>query len=116
MKRGILIILIVLLMMGAAFGSEALLPSTQTADAAICTGRCYLGAIIVMPDGTNDVTVSIYDNTTNSGTEMLPTMTFAGDGGAQAFAAPYKILGSTGIYVDITTEGTVEYTILYNER
>ncbi len=87
----------------------------QTADATILTGAGYFHQLIVMPDGTNDVTVSIYDNTASSGTEILPTMTFAGDGGAQA-SPPVWVGVGTGIRVDVTTAGTVAYSVLYRSK
>ena len=87
----------------------------QTADATILSGVGYFKQIIVMPDGTNDVTVSIYDNTASSGTKILPTMTFAGDGGAQA-SPPVWVAVNNGIRVDVTTVGTVAYAVLYRRR
>ena len=46
----------------------------------------------------------------------LPTMTFAGDGGAQA-TPPVWVEISNGIRVDVTlAAGSVAYTILYRER
>lgn len=89
----------------------------QTADATILTGSGWFHQIIVMPDGTNNVTVSIYDNTASSGTELLPTMTFAGDGGPQA-SPPVWVACSTGIRIDVTVAGggTVAYAVLYRSQ
>ena len=87
----------------------------KTADATILTGTGYFHQIIVMPDGTNDVTVTVYDNTASSGTKILPTMTFSGTGGAQA-TPPVWVGVNTGIRVDITTVGTVAYTVYYRGR
>ncbi len=86
----------------------------QTADATIFTGRGYFHQLIIMPDGTNAVTVSIYDNTASSGDEILPTMTFAGDGGPQA-TPPTWIAVNTGIRVDVSVAGagTVAYVVLW---
>ena len=113
----ILIVLIVLFLIPSlSFSNSPITVSTsgeQTADAAIMESPGVFYGVIVMPDGSHDVTVSIYDNASAaSGTKILPTLTFAGDGGAQAFAAPYPIRCRNGIYVDITTAGTVAYVIL----
>lgn len=102
---------------GYAFDPEepAYSSDEQTADATILSGSGYFKQIIVMPDGTNDVTVSVYDNTASSGKELLPTLTFAGDGGPQA-SPPVWIAVDTGIRVDITTVGTVAYVVLYRNK
>lgn len=88
----------------------------QTADATILTGSGYFHQLLIMPDGTNDVTVTIYDNTAASGTKILPTMTFSGTGGAQA-SPPVWVTVSNGIYVDVSlAAGTVAYTVLYRDK
>ena len=102
----------VLLFCANAFADQVL-ATTKTADAQISAKPISFYGVVVMPDGTNDLTVAFYDNTAGSGTHLIPTITFAGDGGAQAFTLPYAIRTNTGLYIDITTTGTAEYTILY---
>lgn len=121
MKR-IIFFLVVVFCVGVvstayAFGpNDAVISSGEkTADTTILTGGGYFKQIVVMPDGTNDVTVSVYDNTASSGTKILPTLTFAGDGGPQA-SPPIWVRVDSGIRVDITTAGTVAYTVLYRSR
>jgi hypothetical protein len=89
----------------------------QTATATILTGDGYFHQIIVQPDGTNDVTISIYDSTAATGTEITPTFVFDGDGGAQA-TPPVWIYVNTGIYVVVSVAGagTVDYVVLYRKR
>lgn len=116
MKKIILTLLFLLAFIGVACADDWQLSSgEQTADAAIYSGRGFFYQILVVPDGTNDVTVSIYDNTSASGTKIRSTMTFAGDGGAKATPLA-KIRVVNGIYVDVTTDGTVAYDVLYRER
>ena len=120
MKRfRFIITMFVLLVPGLVFAfgpNDAVITSGEkTADATILTGGGYFKQIVVMPDGSNDVTVSVYDNTASSGTKLLPTLTFAGDGGPQA-SPPIWVRVDTGIRVDITTAGTVAYTVLYRSR
>ena len=119
MKKLLILALMISLTVGTvyAFSPQEHTESSgeQTADATILTGEGYFKQIIVMPDGTNDVTFSIYDNTASSGKEILPTMTFAGDGGAQA-SPPVWIAVNNGIRVDLTTVGTVAYVVLYRNK
>lgn len=101
----------------AAGGEQAIsTASTKTADAAILSGAGYFKGFVIVPDGSNDVTITFYDNTAGSGSKLLPTMTFAGDGGAHGFTLPAFAYAKTGIYADITTAGTVEYTVFYSAR
>jgi len=119
MKRFIITLAALALMAAPALAFEPTNPSDssdeQTADATIHTGAGFFHQIVIMPDGTNDVTVSIYDNTASSGKEILPTLTFAGDGGPQA-SPPVWVRVDTGIRVDVTTAGTVAYVVLYRDQ
>lgn len=119
MKRFIIILAVLAMTVAPAlaFGpNDAVISSGEkTADATVLTGGGYFKQIVVMPDGTNDVTVSVYDNTASSGTKLLPTLTFAGNGGPQA-SPPIWVRVDTGIRVDITTAGTVAYTVMYRSR
>jgi hypothetical protein len=89
----------------------------KSASALILTGDGYFHQLVIMPDGTNDVTLSIYDNTAASGTEVTPTFVFDGDGGPQA-TPPVWVFVDTGIYVSVSVAGagTVAYTVLYRKR
>lgn len=119
MKRiGLLIFAVTLIMAGQALAAEAVGFSTRTADATIHSGRAYFYGITVQPDGTNDVTVAIYDNTAASGTKVAPTFSFAGTGGAKTYNPTKPKLCSTGIYVDVTVSGggSVEYTVDYEGK
>lgn len=87
--------------------------SNKTADSLIFTGTCFFRGFIVQPDGTNDVSLTFYDNTSATGNKIVATMTFKGTGGPQALQLPVKIQCFNGIYVDVTTAGTVEYTVFF---
>jgi hypothetical protein len=123
-KRSLIIAMAALVVLIAIMPAMAFEPKEwtvssgeKTADATILTGAGYFCQLLIMPDGTNNVTVSIYDNTASSGTEIINTMTFAGNGGAQA-TPPVWIAVNTGIRVDVTVAGggTVAYTVLYRPR
>jgi len=120
MKRFLLAIMILLAGSSgvwAAGGEQAIsTASTKTADAKILDGAGYFKGFVIVPDGTNNVTITFHDSTTASGDKLLPTMTFAGNGGAHGFTLPAFAYAKNGIYVNITTAGTVEYTVYFSSR
>jgi len=95
--------------------------SVYTSDqAAVYSGDCWLYGVIVLTDGTNDVTVEIYDSLTNAGTQVHPdwiaTTSSANRASAISFDPPLQM--KTGISVDITVGGggTVAYVVYYREQ
>lgn len=83
----------------------------QTASALIHTGRCLLLGIKGLTDGANQLTLSIYDNTTATGTIKDKCQIPGADGeGGIIYPAPMRI--DTGIYVT-SSGGTHEYYIYY---
>ncbi len=116
----IIIILSFILSATAAARSEWYLSSDeQTADAVIVSGIGVFRGVWVATDGTNAVTISIYNNaTTNTGIELIPTtvITSATNDRAQGVFLPFNVRYDKGIYVDITTSGTVKYVVYYREN
>jgi len=87
---------------------------SKTSDAQIFTGDCVLRGFLISTDGTNDVTIDLYDNTSASGTELCPTFTVLGAnlyGGCMSLDVSCR----TGIYLDITTTGTADVVVYYHE-
>ena len=113
MKRKIL--LIVLAIVFIAFSSYAFQPDVwleksaeKTADALILSGAGWFAGVAVETDGTNTCTFTVYDNTSGSGTKLI-TDALINTGSTNKFATfgvDPMVLANTGIYVDITTEGT----------
>ena len=89
-----------------------------SADALVFTGEGYFYGIMVATDGTNNCTISIYDNTSASGTELIPTWVAVTNSAnrAQYFSLPTPVRFGTGIYVDITCAGTAGYTVYYRKK
>ena len=121
MKRGLLALLIILTAVSArAFEVDyAKSSDVYTADhAAIVTGAGYFYGIIVMTDGTNAVTVKVYDNTAASGTKILPDwlVTTGSSDRCQRLEFNPPLGFSTGVSVDITTSGTVSYMLFTREK
>jgi hypothetical protein len=91
--------------------------ATQTGDAAISTSPGYLHGIVVMTDGTNAVTVEIYDNkSAASGTKMIPTwtVTTSNTNRSQSYSIEPPVKYTQGIYVDVTCAGTVSYMVYFS--
>jgi len=81
------------------------------------SGQCYAGKgllhsiLIGGTDGSNDVTLTLYDNTVASGKVLVPTHTV--DASALGLNGVSLSVGKnfdTGVYVEITTSGTVDVT------
>jgi hypothetical protein len=104
---------------GHYFKGVATLPMTpsyeKTASALIYTGKCLIGGIIINSDGTNNATLTIYDNTEGTG-NVLCTLVCKGDElnmGVMFNNAP-RIM-SNGIYATLSVAGggTAKYYIDY---
>jgi hypothetical protein len=118
MKK-LFIIFIILFLSSFAYADSFDIASanTQTADSAIMDNAGFFKGFLITPDGANNVTITFYDNASAaSGTQLTPDMIFAGDGGTQGITFPAYIQCKNGIYADITTAGTVEYTVYYRDR
>ncbi len=91
--------------------------SKKTASGIVYTGECYLCGMHIGTDATNDPTITIYDGTDNTGTEIVPTAAYEADyKGLNGFETSYPILCSTGIYVEITCAGTVTVITKYRAK
>lgn len=89
-----------------------------TGDARITSGRAILRGIIVMTDVTNDATISVYASNEASGKKLMPTWVINGasDTGGHGIFFPERVIESAnGIYVDVTTSGTVSYVVYYDK-
>ncbi len=93
----------------------------NTTDAAITTGTGYLKGVIVHTDGTNGLTMSVYDNSsTGSGTKLFSTWTILTSStnrtsyiSFEGQECPY----TNGIFVDITiSAGTVTYDVFFEPK
>jgi hypothetical protein len=114
MKRVVAIIAIFLMLAGTAFAGKSI---GNTGSGLITTGQGFFKGLIVNTDGTNAVTITIYDNTAASGnkvvssfiittstTDLIRTLSF-GDRDCPYF---------TGMYFSISTSGTVTYDVFFD--
>ena len=126
MKRFGLIVLMLILCVAVQGQASSLwngrltaqLTAPATASAASVTGPGLFYGIIVLTDGTNNVTVNVYDNTAASSTKLIPT-DFIVSGSNRSLAISYDpgVKFSTGIYVDISVAGggSCSFQILYDQ-
>ena len=92
--------------------------SIQTESASIATGRGFFYGIIVRTDGTNNVTLNVYDSGAASGNRLLPSnivINGVNNVSGWAFGTDPALKFTAGIYVDASVAGggTVEYEVLY---
>ena len=88
---------------------------TLTASGLILAGRCVLGGFLLGMDGTNDQTVTVYDNIAELGLKIVPTNTYDASAlGLNGYMGP-TVECKNGVYVAISGAGTVEVVVLYKE-
>lgn len=121
MKKIVFIISLFLVLgftsLGFSGPGDTMKPSIDyTADALVRTGKLNLYSIFFVTDGVNAVTVNFYDNTSAAGVNLTPTFVLAADpdnlNQTINFFPPLQL--RTGLYVDITTAGTVTYKVYSN--
>jgi hypothetical protein len=100
-------------------GSRKYIPKRKTspasASAAAVTGNCIFYGIMVRTDGTNNVTLNLYDNTGASGTLILPSsLVIDGSARIASIGDDSGLPITNGIYVDVTCAGTCSYQVYYD--
>lgn len=81
---------------------------SKTASALIRTGKGIFSGIIISTDGTNAVTLDIYDNTSAAGTKLVPTLTITSSAvdRVQSIKPPgAPVSFETGLYVNVSVAG-----------
>lgn len=87
---------------------------TVTSSQIITSNPAVLMGMQIGPDGANDPTITVYNGTDNTGGEIVPTNTYDASAlGMNGYVGPYDKRAYNGIYVEITTAGTCEVTIDY---
>jgi len=91
--------------------------ATKTASALIHTGAGYFYGFVVKTDGTNSVTIQLYDSLTASGTRIGPDFlcTTSSSNRMCVFGTgDLPVPFSTGLYVAITsTDASPDCTVFY---
>lgn len=119
MKK-LLIGLLVLLMCGLA-GAQGWVngSGSKTASALIYTGAGSFHGIALATDGTNAVTVNVYDGLTATGPKLVPTFiaTTSATDRTKSFTMSPPVRFNVGLYVEVTPAGagTVAYVTYYTD-
>ena len=117
-KRIFIGILAMLIVIAAVNGSaqRVLYSATKDADALIITGAAEFHGITVTGDGTNAITVDIHNGLTTAGEKIAPTLNFyqSATTKTQTYSVNPPVYCGTVIYVNITTSGTISYTVYYS--
>lgn len=111
-----LIFLMVLPLIGSADGIEY--SAVQSGDALIVTGNVEFHGITITGDGTNSITVDIHNGTTVSGEKITPTLNFVQSSSAktQVYGVSPPVNCNTGIYINVTTAGTISYVVYFKRK
>ena len=117
MKKFIAILLILILGFICPYGYGGSSDELTTSQTVAFGAGCFDG-IIIQSDGTNDITLNIYDNTSAAGKKLIPEAIIVTSSTNRYHSIgfdgePCQNRYSNGIYVEVTTAGTVKYTVYY---
>ena len=116
MKRFFIIAALILCFCSTAFaGPDFVKHSTKTSSALVTSGSGLYHGIKVNTDGTNAATITIYDNTEESGSTVDPQTVYVTSSTIRVQASgsnpPRRYYN--GLYVSISCSGTVSVTVEY---
>lgn len=81
----------------------------------VLSGEGIFYGIIIKTDGTNDMTLSVYDSLSAAGTKLLPESTVInGSSRGVTIIDDAGLPVYTGIYVSIACAGTYSYQVYYD--
>ena len=91
-------------------------PVAIGADGQVLDHSVVVTGMILVTDGTNDCTATLYDHkSAASGTQLSPVLTVAGADNYGGAMLP-EVEARNGVYADLTTSGTCTVTVYYQER
>ena len=117
MKRLALSILLVLLLAFVCVSSAADHYTTTrlTADGVITNQPALWYGILIETDGTNNVTLVLYNSKSGATNEVIGKMIVAGSNYYGGVAYPFGIICSEGIFADVTGTGAA-FWVYYGPR
>jgi hypothetical protein len=88
-------------------------PVKKTASAIVYTGPCIFHGFLLGTDGVNDPTITVYNNISAAGEEVVPTTVFDASAlGLNGVSGMYALC-TIGIYIEIASAGTCEAVVQY---
>jgi len=85
-----------------------------TSSKALGTGQCVFKGIWVATDGTNAVTVNVYDASTATGKKLVPSFTVPGASMYGGAMFDPGVLVNNDVFVDVSTSGTVSWQVYFD--
>jgi hypothetical protein len=85
-----------------------------TGSKSLGTGQCVFKGVWVATDGTNDVTVNVYDGSTAAGKKLIPSIVIPGESRYGGAMFDPGVLINTDIYVSVDTSGTVSWQVYFD--
>lgn len=122
MRRLLITILSILLMTGMAFAGDKIgefswmVPSGQKTSDYTASGDLLFYGIAVSTDGTNAVTVNVWD--TSQSIRIIPewTVTTSSTDRTQTFSLNPPIRTHGGYWVQVVTDGSVKFVTYQNKK
>ena len=119
MKRFIQTSLLCLVLIVSVFAiaADTLVTPVATATSTPVTEACWFQGLALITDGTNNVTLNIYDGTGVTTTRLIPTnSTILGTDYRFGYKPPFPVRCSTGVHVTIAVAGggTCAYQVFYS--
>lgn len=118
--NGALILLLVLVFCGFAMPGDLYVVSSgeKSASALVQTGPAFFFGVAITTDGSNSVTMAIYDNTEGSGDKICPDLVApaSATNRVYTFEANPPVGANEGIYVDVTCAGTYDYVVYFRSQ
>jgi uncharacterized protein YxeA len=118
MKKILIVILTLIVFASLAYAALNMKSVGNTTGDLIVTGSGNLKGLIIHTDGTNSVTVTVYDNTSATGSKLFSTFTVTTSSANRTTTIGFddkECPFFTGIYVDVTTSGNVTYDVYYDK-
>ena len=120
MKKFLIILCIFLMFVSTAWAGSAQKKIGSTADTLITAGTGWLKGLIINTDGTNSVTFDLYDNASAaSGNKIISSIVVTTSATNRVTTISFdqsECLYFAGVYVDITTSGTVTYDVFFESN
>lgn len=112
MKKILVSMFIVLFLVTSAFSETYTEYKTYSNSAVVTYSQGILGGIILAGDGTNAVTIAVYNGNNSSAQKIIPTCVVTDR--VKSFSLDVQF--SQGIYVEATSSGPFQYTVYYKSR
>jgi len=111
-RKLIFTVLILLTMSGIVWAMQSVTTSNHSASGVISSTACYFVQATLMPNGSDNCDITLYNGTDTSGVKIRPTITALGTGGKLEIETTFPIFCDKGLYVALGDSGSnVDYNV-----